>query len=329
MTTTELLVADVLIEAASAGAVLADLSYASLSRVAAHAGRASPVDLAPHPELTAWQAYLLRESPDANLACIWARALNVDIAPSRALWMVEPCHFAIGLERVQLDDPEVLELSAEHADELAQLARPLLAEDGWQLVAATPRRWFIHRAEALDLRGCAIECASAQGVSDYLPRGARRDELAWRRTVNALQMTWHEHAVNLAREERRLAPINGLWLSGNGAPGPIALPYCEVSGAPPFPGGTTAAPEALRNIEITDAACVPMRNEDWYAYRAALARLDSRLAHYLAALSAGAIAALRITLTGRQSVRSFELTRRDLWKFWERGTLVDLLSEKV
>jgi hypothetical protein len=49
-------------------------------------------------------------------------------------------------------------------------------------------------------------------VNDWWPQDTA--SRPWRQLVNELQMTWHEHPVNRARNEAGQAAVNSIWLFG-------------------------------------------------------------------------------------------------------------------
>jgi hypothetical protein len=131
--------------------------------------------------------------------------------PSR--WLLEPAHFHLAKDHLVLVAGAAQDLSLAQARELAQAIEPLLAAEGMTLTVAAADRWLLGETQAaLQLDCAASEAAAGRNVDGYLPSGP--DARRYRRLLNEIQMTWHEHPVNEARADAGALPINSVWLSG-------------------------------------------------------------------------------------------------------------------
>jgi hypothetical protein len=112
-----------------------------------------------------------------------------------------------------------------------------------------------------------------------------------RRLQSEVQMLLYTHAVNDARTERGLFPINSFWVSGSGA-----------LANPPAPQPAPVVP-----LTLLQAA----QFEDWAAWTAAWQHIDATAcAELLAALDQGK--AVQLTLCGESNAQTFEATPRSL-----------------
>ena len=134
-----------------------------------------------------------------------------------------------------------------------------------------------------------VSGVGARNVDEWMPPSAQAGPL--RRLQSEMQMLLYTHAVNDARAERGLAPINSFWVSGAGA-----LP----SAPPPLP-----APHMP--LGLLQAA----QNEDWAGWATTWQQIDaSACADLLTALEQGH--KVQLTLCGERNAQSFEAQPRSL-----------------
>jgi len=181
---------------------------------------------------------------------------------------------------------------------------------------------------------------------------------------NEIQMAWHEHPINEARENRRQLTVNSVWFHAQGVRTDVLRPFGAVfsdaaatrglglsavrRGA--SPSTAAAAPKtAVQVARLPDSladvfAALPIATtgpvlielgalassfiaQDWGSWLATLADLDARwLAPALQALRDNHIAELRLTLCSDTGSVTLTLRRIDLKKFWRRGNLLSLLT---
>ena len=147
-------------------------------------------------------------------------------------------------------------------------------------------------------------------------------------------MLWHEHPVNEARQARGLQPVNSCWLWGGAGP---SAPSGQVAIA----GGTEwmsalaadTQPSAERLIAQPGAVMLadlisPAQVGDWADWLARMQRLEQEwFAPLLAALKAGSIARLTMTLSHRNGWTTVAGTGMAQRKFWRKPTLTPLLKQ--
>lgn len=137
------------------------------------------------------------------------------VAPG-ALLRADPVHLRADRSRLLLFDAGHLSIVPDEAQELAELFNRHYASEGLRLELPTPLRGYLHLLQQPDLRTTPLMQAIGRDVDACLPAG--RDARAWHRFLNEVQMLFHAHPVNRAREARGQPVINSLWLWGGGRP---------------------------------------------------------------------------------------------------------------
>ncbi|MEJ8798416.1 regulator [Trinickia caryophylli] len=270
-------------------------------------------------------------------------------SPGDAVWAcVEPVHVRVAHDHLVLIDPDALGLADDEAATLLALARPLVEELGVRIEAPTPKRWYLSGEALGRLASASPLRASGRSIEIWLPHDAHTGarSRAWMKLQNEIQMTWFEHPVNEARETRGLPAVNSLWLHAQGAAARLRSPFARVfSDAPATRGlahaagvalsGAPATFDALRAAEPGSGATLvelerftaPFVRQDWAGWSDALAALEREwFAPALAALEAGQIGTLALTLAGDHGSATLTAARGDLRRFWRRRVLASLFE---
>lgn len=154
------------------------------------------------------------------------------VAPGNARWAcVQPVHVQVAHDHLMLVDPETLELEAPEADMLLVEARKSVSALGMTLLAPTPRRWYLSGDALGVLIGASPLRATGRSIDIWLPHEAappRPRSRSWMKLQNEIQMAWHEHPANQAREARRELPVNSVWLHGQGTFAEVKRPFAAV-----------------------------------------------------------------------------------------------------
>ena len=267
------------------------------------------------------------------------RALRRDGDLPPNLWFATPVHFAFARDHLLVEQIEDLE-PAERAA-LAAVADDCARSSGARLVGeAAGRTWFMSFDRPWSLEAIPLPAALGLSVADALPRGT--DEARWRKLLTEIQIEWHAHPVNAAREERGQRHANGLWLHGGGDWQPLPrAAFGAVAGAAPILQGWALAAgmpdsqlhegEALPASTATAVTWIkslaaPARLQNWDAWLGRVAQLATQFAELKPrAFSAGFD--IELVLGGERSVRRVALERAGRWKFWKRTPVARLLSE--
>ncbi|MCC8394391.1 regulator [Paraburkholderia sp. MMS20-SJTR3] len=274
--------------------------------------------------------------------------------PGDATWAcVQPVHVRIAHDHLVLIDPASLELSDADASALLAVARPLIEELGVRIEAPRPARWYLSSENFGTLAGASPLRASGRNIEIWLPHEAHSGERsrAWMKLQNEVQMAWFEHPVNEAREARGLPAVNSIWFHAQGVARPVRSPFGTVLsdaaatrglalsagvpiGAPPASFGGLAAVRrdatngAAGTLVELDPFSAPYIEQDWARWNDAFAALQiDWFEPALAALQAGELAELGLTLCGDTGSVTLNITRGDLRKFWRRRVLASLFIE--
>jgi hypothetical protein len=107
------------------------------------------------------------------------------------------------------------DLTAAEVAEFAEAVRPLFLEQGMTLETTTLDHWHLRVPTEWPLPDFpAPEQALGAQLIGHLPEGpaARR----WRVLLTDIQVTLHQHPLNIERRRHGLPPVNSLWLWGGG-----------------------------------------------------------------------------------------------------------------
>lgn len=328
--------------------VLAGATARRLARRLAHAARGEETTgdettRLPHLDWL-WRAFGGTTRIPATAPYAW-RALNADgitaARPEPQLWFCEPVHFAfardhllvVSLADAPLDPSEAQALAAD-ADEAARECGAVL-----RLLDAT--HWFLQVDPSWQLDTVPLAAAIGRSAHDVLPTGA--EAARWRKLLTEIQMRWHVHPVNAAREARGAPTVNALWLYGGGVWQPLPRsPFATLlSDDPVLRGWALAAglaPAALLGPDATptakgDALSVwdglqpSAAVEDWGEWLARLPALERRLEALCERAFGAGFASVDLVLAGGCATRRFTLGTHDGWRFWKRAKLAELLRE--
>jgi len=180
-------------------------------------------------------------------------------------WLLEPVHFHLAKDHLVLMAGSARGLSLPQARELAQTIEPLLAADGLALKVDSPTHWLLEESQPqLQVECASSEAAAGRNVDGYLPAGA--DARRYRRLLNEIQMTWHEHPLNQQRADDGDLPINSVWLSGPVTAQAIAALRDDL---------------AVGRYRLEESLLEPRLRDDRHAWLDALQALDTRLHEWL------------------------------------------------
>ncbi|RJF98275.1 hypothetical protein [Noviherbaspirillum saxi] len=276
-------------------------------------------------------------SPPVSTELMRALGQSVD----EGLWfIVEPVHIHFARDHLVLTNPRQLMLTEPEARVLFEIAKPLFSDAGHDLRFGNARYWFL-RADAWDgLQTSSPDAVSGHNIDIWMPKGA--GERDWRKVQNEVQMHWHDHPLNAQREERRLKPVNSLWLWGAAAADMkrSAPPYdfaCNLNDwmpalMPDNAGTRTAASAGAlldrlpeRGLILLDDLQEAALSSDWAGWINGVRRIETDwCAPLLAALKSGSLASLSLVITNDIRLSRFTTTRTSLRKFWVKPSLATL-----
>jgi len=294
----------------------------------------------------AWLAHALGlasapDQPDtgAPLATAVMRGCGLQAEAAEGHWfMLQPAHVQISRTHMLLSDLRGVQLSEADSRALYELARPYCEQIGKPLLHGAPGLWFLRADDWAGLHTASPDATSSQSMSDWLPEGDHARD--FRKLQNEIQMLWHEHPINEARQARGLQPINSCWLWGGAGPaapsGRVAIAggvqWLDALSAVPQPSAAqlldqpaaAGTPSSVLLGDLIAAAQVG----DWADWLARMQRIEQEwLAPLLAALKAGRIARLNLVLSHRNGWTTVSSTGLAQRKFWRKPSLNPLLKQ--
>jgi hypothetical protein len=287
----------------------------------------------------AWLAHALglASAPDrpdtgAPLASAVMRGCGLQKEAAEGHWfMLQPAHVHISRTHMLLSDLRGLQLSEADSRALYELARPLCEEIGKPLLHGAPGLWFLRADDWAELRTASPDVTSTQTMSDWLPEGAHARD--FRKLQNEIQMLWHEHPVNEARQARGLQPVNSCWLWGGSGPTAPTGRVAIAGGTEWMAALSAAQPDAEQLITQGGNAMLadlisPAQVGDWADWLARMQRIEQDwFAPLLAALKAGRLARVTLVLSHRNGWTTVASTGMAQRKFWRKPSLTPLLKQ--
>lgn len=254
------------------------------------------------------------------------------VAPG-ALLRADPVHLRADPSRLILFGPEHLHITVDEAQALVEVFNRHYAAEGLRLEMPAPTCGYLHLAQHPDLRTTPLMQAIGRDIDTCLPTG--HDARHWHRFLNEVQMLFHEHPVNRAREARGQPLINSLWLWGGGRPlTATASDWQQIwsddaalrglawlngirSSAPPADAQSWLR-EAVggRHLLCLDELRPAVAHVDVEGWLAQVERWERDwFAPLLQVVSRGRLRELHLY---PDDGHVYRVTRRDLWCFWRR-----------
>lgn len=323
-----LVVPDLFLPKEIAADVCADLPLPALEKLLA---RAQPEPLSAE-SLEAW----LCEAFGVDGQAIAPVTLHADgMEPGSSYWLrADPVH--LRLQRDQLILQPDVPLSPDEAAQLCAGLNTHFTGDGLRFLAPHPQRWYLRLDAEPGMLTRPLAQVAGRNIHAHLPQGP--NALRWHGVFNEIQMLFHEHAVNQAREERGELPVNSVWLWGGGqSVKPLLRPFAGVYGDSPLAAAfaqaagipSAALPDDVRDCAGEEEGEVLLVWEglrraiqcgDLHAWRASLQHFERCcVAPLMETLRAGRIARLTLDVPDSGIARRFVLTRGAAWKLWRRA----------
>lgn len=247
-----------------------------------------------------------------------------------AFWLrADPVHLAADRDQLIMLPLATLEVQEEEAHALTSAFNQLYAADGFRLEVAQSSRWYLRLPMDLQCVTHDPERIADGPVFDFMPAGA--DAARLKQLMNEMQMLFHEHPVNRAREESGRLLINTPWLWGGGRlPATCARAVQQVvTNLPLVQGLALFSGSASIEWPATTDSPIPAR-DGLIALRAddviSLQTIEANVATpLLNALRRGTVQELNIYPGGN---RVYHITRGLLRRFWRRRRpIADLAGE--
>jgi hypothetical protein len=144
-------------------------------------------------------------------------AANDGIATADLAWgLITPAHWQLGRDHATMIDPVELHLSDAESRELYASVRELFESEGFTAAWGAAGRWYVARAELEGFATASLDRVVGRNVDGWLGETRSAMGRLLRRLQSEVQLVFHAHPVNEAREERGEAVVNSFWLSGCG-----------------------------------------------------------------------------------------------------------------
>ncbi|MDY0975819.1 hypothetical protein SOM61_12650 [Massilia sp. CFBP9012] len=321
-----------MVRALQAPALAALLSRTSSAR---RAPKADTVHALPH---ETWLARELGLADDGRtpFAVAAMRGLNLD--PGAGRWhIVTPAHIQIARSHLMMADTRQVSLDDADGRALFDAASTLCEEIGHELRYGDAHTWFLRADDWTGFDTASPDTVANMDLTDFMPKGAQAQ--AYRRLQNEVQMAWHAHPVNAAREAKRLPVVNAFWLWGaSGGASVQAQQPVKNMASYAVPGWLAAlGQQRLPSLDRLDDVLAQggllvagnlgeaALAADWHGWLQGMQHLEDALfAPLLAALKDGRVRELRLVLSSREGLADYTTTAMAQRKFWRRPTLDSL-----
>jgi len=215
-----------------------------------------------------------------------------------AAW-ITPCHWRVGRDHIDMDDPAALQLSEGESHAFFDAMQPYFSEDGIALAFASPARWIAHGEIFHELPSASLDRVSGRMIDPWMPRSPQAATL--RRLQQEMQMLLYTHPLNDERVAHGLLPVNSFWVSGTGA-----LP---AAFQPAWP----------QDLRVAGDLRAPALRGDAAAWLEAWRTIDSREGARLAAALQQAGGPVTLTLCGERRAQAFTRPTGGWWASLHRA----------
>lgn len=250
------------------------------------------------------------------------------------LLRADPVHLRADQSSLRLFDSHGFSVTQEEADALVAAFNEYYAGRGWQLTAPRPQRWYLSLPADPGITTTPVGKVAGQVIDPCLPRGDAAPD--WHALLNEIQMLFHTHPVNSAREQRGEPAINSLWFWGGGrlpatlqtradrvaTDHPLGMGLAQQAGITRMEVPVDAEELLARtgngwSLLVNDLLDGPTRYGDIENWVAALQHLEQHwFAPLLAAIGEGGVSSLEIYPCNGQC---YTTNKRQQRRFWTRN----------
>ena len=263
------------------------------------------------------------------------------LPPADGHWLcADPVNLSFAREHLLLNAFRPGDIGDDEAATLIAALNDTFADLG-RFEAAAGNRWYLRLDAPTRCLTVPVNDVVGRPIKLFLPEG--EDARRWQRTMNEAQILLHNHALNEARSASGRAPINSLWLWGNGtldaplqpplpamqAGDPLALGLARAAGLQAGPPDVGRALQA-DTLVVLDALREPALQLDLEPWRAALTRLERDwFAPLAGALARGRLQRLTLSAAGDRGTLELEVTASARWKFWRKPLPLNSLLQSL
>lgn len=127
---------------------------------------------------------------------------------------IDPVFLRVDMDSAIMLAADELQLTEQEANEIAESINQHLKDDGIRIQITHPHRWYLLFDTSPEITTTPLHQVMRKDVHSFLPQGNKHQY--WRSLLNELQMLLYTHPVNQQRDKRGLAPVNSVWLWGEG-----------------------------------------------------------------------------------------------------------------
>ena len=281
---------------------------------------------------TAWLCERWGLTAPYPLAPLLAEFDGINIG-EHAWLLAEPVNMIPDRDTLKLFPSRYLALTKIEADALIAALNTHFYDIGLVFYAPTPSRWYVSCAIDELPETTHIDQARVGRLLDLQPKS--HGKINWRALQNEIQMLFHTHAVNAAREESGKSLLSGVWFYGGGVRAALKAPQYDTIlsdstlpkhlaqasgltvGPIPVPFTTSSAKDMLVAIH----SCAERSDDfDLFGLNAEIERLERDWFQPIArALRRGDIATLKLIIPNGINSQVFAITRKQLvFCFWRK-----------
>jgi hypothetical protein len=130
-------------------------------------------------------------------------------------WLrLDPVTLWADMARVVMTSHGFADLDGFERNEVENVVRSVLREEGIVLQSDHPERWCIALGESLKFDFTPLEDALGMDMAEVLPE--QPESLHWHRIMNEIQIALHASPANVRRRQNGQQAINSVWFWGGG-----------------------------------------------------------------------------------------------------------------
>jgi len=130
-------------------------------------------------------------------------------------WLrLDPVTLWADMARVVMASHGFADLNEFERNEVENVVRSVLREEGIALQSDHPERWCIALGEPLKFSFTPLQQTLGMDLAEVLPE--QPESLHWRRIMNEIQIALHASSVNVRRRQNGQQTINSVWFWGGG-----------------------------------------------------------------------------------------------------------------